>query len=457
MSFPRIHSFYILEGETSVSLQLVTLKDLDDKRLVTTLLHKDSFIKSLQRLCVLVLVKGSNIVQVELKPAASNPSSQLWDDHVYNYSQVQGLIAAKTPKERENRIDKWVAEVPEPDLQMNAFGPESGVEMQQSIDVGMVYKEPSSPTKKSTKRARIARGNPNAFNKAVVQSQRGEDVIKATIQENLTSPNGRQSTGNVSAGEESESHRQPPSIEAPYMPSLLMPPHSLSKTPSVASQQFPLSSSTWNVVTRDSKSGSLIDMSVSNDGHAQVNKSKDEGMAVSDNLQDTTKAKAREIRFTMNQRKAPRQAFVGGNTALVKSFEETTVQLLALALPRTGRIGFAVDIGRLLINQQCGSSEFKNKSFKTSEFSSVLPKGRSTGFEPIFTNMLTTRSSEAESIVNVLLSQGRRLFQQQPAFRKVTYVFGCKARGGDQIVIELDENGDCKVSSLTSSDCVSTY
>ena len=74
-------------------------------------------------------------------------------------------------------------------------------------------------------------------------------------------------------------------------------------------------------------------------GMLQGNKSKDEAVAVIDNFQDTTKAKARDFKFTMNQRKAPRQAFVGEDTNLVKSFEETTVHLLALAMPRTGRIG----------------------------------------------------------------------------------------------------------------------
>lgn len=448
MSFPRIHSFYILEGETSISLQLVALKDLGDKRLITTLLQKDSLIKYLQGLCVLALVKESNMVQVRLREAASNPGGQLWNDHVYDCSQAH--VAAKTPKEPENRIGKWVAEVPIPDLQLNAFSPETGVEMQQSIAVDMVYKEPSSPTKKSTKRARIARGTPNASNTAIVESQDRYDIEKATTL------SGRQSTENVSAGKESEFYRQPPSIEPPYMPSLIMPARSLSKMPSVASQQCPPSLSTWNVVARGSKSGSLIDMSVPSNENAQSKKGKNEAMAVMDNLQDTTKAKARDLKSTMNQRKAPKKAFVGGDTALVKSFEETTVHLLALALPRTGRIGFTVDVGRLLINQQCGSSEYRNKSFKISDFSSVLPKGRSTGFEPIFTNMLTARSSEAESILNVSLSQGRRLFQQEPAFKKITYVFSCKAKGADQVIIKLDENGNYDVSLLTSSNFVLT-
>ena len=426
------------------------MKDLDDKRSITTLLQKDSPIKSLRGLCVLALVKGSDIVQIKLKPIATNQGSQLWNDHVYNCAQ--DLIPAKTP------IDKWVSEITDPNEQMNAFRPEPAVELQQSTDVGIVYKEPLSSTKKSiTKRTRTARGNPDASNKAFIAFQSGHDGKEAATQEKMASFSDHQSIEDVSKGKESHSHRQPPSIEPPYMPPSAMPSRSLSTTPSVTSQQLMLSSSTWNAVVRDNKSDNLIDISVPNERRASDKKSEDETMIVIDNLQDTIKAKTRDLKYTMNQRKAPTQALVQGNTALIKNFEETTLRLLALVVSRTGRIDFTVDIGRLLIHQQRGSSEFKNKSFKTSDFSSVLPKGRTTGFEPMFTNMLTARSSEAESIVNVLLSQGRRLFQQQPISRTVTYVFSCKAKGGDQIVVKLDENGDFKVSLLTSSHCITTY
>lgn len=44
MSFPRIHSFYILGGETLTSLQLVKLKLLAYRRLIITLLRKYSLI-----------------------------------------------------------------------------------------------------------------------------------------------------------------------------------------------------------------------------------------------------------------------------------------------------------------------------------------------------------------------------------------------------------------------------
>ena len=454
MSFPRIHSFCILEGETSVNLQLIALSDLKDKRSVTTLLQKHSVMKSLRDLCVLVLVKGLNIIEVRLKPATSGQVCHLWNDHVSNYCQAQGLVGTKTPVESKNAVDKWVSEIAVSRMQMDVFRPESGVTVQQSIDIGVVCKESLSPTKKqNTKRARVARGKAEACNDTLIETQDKYDSKEAETQESVTSFKGFQPSRNVSAGKAGESDGQPPSIEPPYMASLIMPSLSLPKAPSKTSQRPIPSSSTWNVVVSDSKSGSLIDMSVQNEKRAQSNRPKDQAMTVTvtDSLQDTAKVKPRDLKFTTNQRKGSTQAVAGVYTALVKSFEESSVHLLALALPRTGRIELAVDIGRLLINQQCVSSDFKNRSFKTSEFSSVFPRERTAGFKPMFTNMLTARSSEAESIVNILLSQGRRLFQQQPASRKVTYVFDCKAKCGDQIAVEFDETGDFNVSSWIQS------
>lgn len=191
-SFPRVYSFYILEGETLVTMQLIALKNLDDKRPITTLLRKDSPISSLRGLCVLVLLKGSDIVQVEIKPAVPQERSQLWEDHVYNCGQVQDLIAMKTP------IDKWVSEVTEPDEQMDAFRRESVVDWHQSTDVRIIYKEPLSPTKKpSTKRVRTARGIPDALNNAVGEPQNGYDD-KEAIKKAANSPADGVSTGKAS-------------------------------------------------------------------------------------------------------------------------------------------------------------------------------------------------------------------------------------------------------------------
>ena len=394
----------------------------------------------------MVLVKGSNILQVNIKPSASCQESRLWNDHIYNCNHFQGLIAATTPREPKSPIDKWMSEVTNTDVQADAFRPESAREVQELADIGIVYRELSSPTKRTiTKRARAARGHPNASNKASIDFENGHDD-KAMILKPMTSFGDNQTIKSPSTGKESESLRQPPSIEPPYMPPHAMPSGSLSNVPSRMSQQLLPSLATWNVVVRGSKSGNLVDLSVPNEGCAR-----DEATVVAANLQEnTTTAKTRVFKNTMNQRKAPMHAFGGGDTALVKNFEGIIALLLISARPRTGRVGFTVDIGRLLVNQQYASSEFKNRSFKTSEFSIVLPKGKMTGFEPVFTNVLTARSAEAESILNVLMSQGRRLFQQQPISRKVTYVFTCKAKDGDQVIIEYDEDGGFDVRSSST-------
>ena len=427
----------------SVTLQVVALKELHDIRRVSTLLRRDSPVKVLRDLCVLVLVKGSNLLQVNPKPSASCQESQLWNDHVYDCKRIRGLIATKTPKEPKTPIDEWVSEVTNTDMHVDAFRPESATEVRELVDVGTVYKEPSSPTKRPiTKRARAARGNHNASNKASIDFEKGYDDKEA----NMTSFGDNQTIKSPSMGKGSESVRQPPSIEPPYMPPYAMPAGSLSNVPSKVSQPILPSSATWNVVVRGSKSGNLVDLSVPNEGCAR-----DEATVVAANLHDSIATpKTRVFKNTMNQRKAPVHAFGGGDTALVKTFEGIVALLLISARPRTGRIGFTVDIGRLLINQQDASPEFKNRSFKTSEFSSVLPKGRMTGFEPVFTDILTARSVEAESILNILMSQGRRLLQQQLVSRKVTYVFTCKAKDGDQIIIEYGEDGGFDVRSLSS-------
>ena len=446
MSFPRIHSFYVPEGEMSATLRLVALKDLQDKRSVTTLLRKGSALKAHRDLCVLVLVKGSEIVQVDSNPVASSQGSRLWNEHAQGCDQAHESIAAKTPKAPETPIDRWVSEVTDADVQVDAFRPESVKGMQHSVSVGVASTEPALQTKKpTTKRARTGRGNLDALHKSFSESRHGQGGKEARIQESVASFGDLQTTGDRSTGEEGWSHCQPPSIEPPYLPPLALPSRSLSTTPSRTSKQPTPSSLTWGIVTRGNKSGTLVDMSMPSDGRA-----KDEAMVVIDHLQDTTKDKARDLKSTMHQRKAPRLTSVGGDTALIRSFEEPVTHLLSLALHRSGQIGFAVDIGRLLVKQQC-RSDFQNKNFRTSEFSAVLPKGGSTDFEPIFTNMLTARSTEAESIVNITLSRGRRLFQQRPVSRKVTYIFSCRAKGGDQIILESDENGNFSVSGLSIS------
>jgi hypothetical protein len=146
--------------------------------------------------------------------------------------------------------------------------------------------------------------------------------------------------------------------------------------------------------------------------------------------------------------KAPWRGLVGGNAARSQKFEEVSRQLLALALPRRGPVTFELRIGRLLINHETGSKEFKAKPFSLPEWSSAFAEKTGTNtnkLETIFTPRLTTSLVDVESILDIRLSQGRSIFNPEPILRNVTYVYKCTTKHGDQVTINLDEDGTFKI------------
>ena len=163
--------------------------------------------------------------------------------------------------------------------------------------------------------------------------------------------------------------------------------------------------------------------------------------------QNSGKPKPQSLKRTMGQ-KAPSRGLVGGNAARSQKFEEVSRQLLALALPRRGPITFEMGIGRLLINHETGSKEFKAKPFSLPEWSSAFPEKTDTNtnkLETIFTPRLTTSLVDVESILEIHLSQGRRIFDPELILRNVTYVYKCTTKHGDQVTINLDEDGTFKI------------
>ena len=162
---------------------------------------------------------------------------------------------------------------------------------------------------------------------------------------------------------------------------------------------------------------------------------------------DFGKPKPQNLKRTMGQ-KAPSRGLAGGNTAQIKKYEEASRQLLALALPRQGPITFEFGIGRLLINHQTGSKEFKAKPFSLSEWLSAFPVKTDTDtdrLETIFTPRITTSLLDVESVVDTRLSQGRKLFNPEPILGNVTYVYKCTTKQGDQITINVNEDGTYKI------------
>ena len=216
-----------------------------------------------------------------------------------------------------------------------------------------------------------------------------------------------------------------PEITAPFMP----PSPSVASGPSAKSSGLDVTDNGWHGNIPRGSSGHLFKASTPNER--------------------STKSNMAQPRRTMGQ-KAPSRALSGGNTALLKDFEESAKQLLALALPRRGPVVFEVGIGRLLINHQIGSAEFKTKPFSLSEWFSAFPVTPGLGrLETRFTPRLTTSLEDVECILNTRLPRGRRIFgddtSQQPILRVVNYVFSCKSKQGNQITIVINEDGAFKI------------
>ncbi len=54
---------------------------------------------------------------------------------------------------------------------------------------------------------------------------------------------------------------------------------------------------------------------------------------------------------------------------------------------------------------------------------------------------LTASPADADFIVTVKLPSGRPLFDEEPCLRKVTYHFLCKTKSGEELFVEVDEEG----------------
>lgn len=189
----------------------------------------------------------------------------------------------------------------------------------------------------------------------------------------------------------------------------------------------------WKLVDR-ARMGELIDFSA----------------PIEDKVQDPRAVSTRGRNLTMKQ-KAPSHQLPVGKSALLKRFDDAAAQLLDKALRCHGPIDLAVGLGRLVIDPDQGSTEFKNKSFNTSEWSSAFPTSHTVGqsaLETIFTPRLTTSPIDVQSILDICQTQGknpRKLFNFPEVVRKVSYAFVCKTKENEQITITVGEDGISQV------------
>lgn len=309
-----------------MSLQIVALKDLDDRRLITTLLPNSSPIsKSLKNALVVMAVGRKGVLEVKPNSRTSHSvyAGALWKEYrhrplgVEKTRQSPELVPipdVPLSKKWSNKVNIWIEKQVDPTSFVDPHLPDSDVADQIQTTTLRDYKESLAPaTKPITKRARTAKGNP-------------------------------------------EVSRRPPGSEVPIHDTV-KDHHSIGR----------LSSGKQNQLDDQT---SLIDASPS------------------EKLQDPGKTQPRDLRRTMQQR-TPAPGITGGNTALMKRFERATISLVAFARRCPGQIHLRVDIGRFLIKDQTSSAEFKVRPFNVSEWPSAFPDSSTgvTGFETHFTNM----------------------------------------------------------------------
>lgn len=465
------------------------LREHKDHRGSSTLLSPASrLFRSVEDALVISMIKNNVLIKpnsCQDARAASKDNSHitaperheenfLWKDHPFRSLNAHAGHRHELPTLVERGAttptQQWVAQVPSPTEMGNPYLPQDKTEIPAPAKIeSSTVEEQNEPTqvpKPSTKRARAIKGTTTMAIPPKIEFSAESNIKEASVpkeilelpapelintgrsgidldslgqamseaQENRTTGAGKPleimpgahkqvlANENKEAGAEEPLAIVPkkivvPEITTPYMP----PPHSVGSGATAKSRDLDPINNGWEGNIARGSAGHLLKASTLNE---------------------------RPGKSTMGQ-KAPSQALSGGNTAL-KNFEESAKQLLALALPRPGPVVFEVGIGRLLINHQIGSAEFKTKPFTLSEWSSAFPITPGLGrLETRFTPRLTTSLEDVESILATRLAKGRRIFEddtsQNPILRTVNYIFSCKSKQGNHITIVVDKDGAFKV------------
>ena len=144
------------------------------------------------------------------------------------------------------------------------------------------------------------------------------------------------------------------------------------------------------------------------------------------------KSSKRKMHRTMGQKKGQSTA---DHTQLVECCDKKVREMLYSALPRCG-VKISVSVGRILMDRRTIPKEYRKKQFGIDEWERAISQVR-----PNFTERLTAKSSDGSHIINLKLSGSRRLFNETPLQRNVSYVIGCVTKSGERIDIEICEGG----------------
>ena len=427
---PSFHDYLVLEGEISVRLQMLPLKEVPDLRLKTTMISPQStHYKSLPSSHVVVMVKDGEVCTVN-PTARDGDSAHLWQGHELSVHSPKGFVQSTI---RATPITRWVDESSAAPI-VDPFVPMINADVDPEHSTSSTVPKPP-PEKFSTKRARKLKGAADMSMPLDSGPQIKLSPVVAGLNERKTVGSNDESSGSASQSlvVKEDSHqvpmdiapskakseqplaqlhinaqptRQPPIIQPPFMP----PPST------GASKSFEPSRHNWeDIVVAPSRNsaGILIDLDIP-----------------TASTQPTKAVKGRMHR-TMDQKKPQ---IIASSNKLVEAF---TIDILKMMCSVTARPGVQVEvsIGRMLVDRHTIPPEFRKKSFDVKEWPYVVSHLRTE-----FTGWLTTKSSDISNIISTKVQHGRTLFAKTPIQRNVLYIIDCMTRSNEHITIEVSEN-----------------
>ena len=442
---PITHNYFALEGAFSIKLRMVSLKDVPDPRLKTTLLSPHSpYYKSLASCRIVAMVKDGIVCQV-YPSARSDNATYLWQGHELSMQSSSEPMSNATAMAL---MTEWVdATSNAAPMMEDAFVPSN------DFDISMRQRnEPPSPIpppeKVSTKKVRKVKGATETLQPAKAPTAAATSRFQSNSVGMFTEPSELQTAISECTGAEPENRlfatgeplrqssadlatqevpfrsqatqlpvvegltRQPPAIRGPFMPAPAEALSTIYQPPSRNWENHP--------VLPEDTAVPLIDT-----GQASTSSQFD-------------KVQKDKKHNTMSQRKPQ---IVAGDTAYVTKFQKDVVDILTSVVARPG-MQLHVNIGRILIDRSTISHDFRKKSFDINEWTNAT-----NGLRTEFTGMLTSKSSDSTDILNIKLKQGRRLFVEAPVQRKVIRIVECQTKNNERITIEINDNKEFKIRS----------
>ena len=195
-----------------------------------------------------------------------------------------------------------------------------------------------------------------------------------------------------------------PQIQPPYLPAR----STTSGTTSITKYD-----SHWSYERVSSvKEGRLIDISGPDRPQEQIQKA------------NTNRQKPKN---TMRQCKAPSsKAFNDGQAATLKQYDDFMSRLLACSKSNKGQVKLEVKFGRLMIEYDSGTTDYKKIPFAVGQWHLAFPnKAEDVRLQSFITERLTVLGSDVDFMLQLKTPSKRNMFTPEPCERTTFYRFNC--------------------------------